>query len=99
MWGDIRGREALLGLIRSASSNEAAAAMLREFLAGALLSRLEPVFAGRPDAPLRAAGVGSQLVGMAFARYVVRLPAMADASDARVIAVVGAAVQSYFDWD
>jgi AcrR family transcriptional regulator len=99
MWGDVRGREALLGLIRSASSNDAAAAMLREFLAGALLSRLEPVFAGHPDAQLRAAGVGSQLVGMAFARYVVQLPAMTDASDARVVAVVGAAVQSYFDWD
>lgn len=99
MWGDPLGREALLGLVRSASSSEAAAAMLREFLGSVLLARLGPAIAGAPDADLRAAGVGSQLVGMAFARYVVRLPAMVHASDAQVITVVGAAVQSYFSWD
>jgi AcrR family transcriptional regulator len=98
MWGDRIGREALMGLVRSASSSEAAAAMLREFLGSALLARLSPAFRGAPDADLRAAGVGSQLVGMAFARYVVRLPAMVHASDAQIVSVVGSAVQSYFSW-
>lgn len=96
MWGDPRGREALLGLVRSASSSEAAATMLREFLSSTLLTQLLPAFDGGPDAPLRAAGVGSQLVGMAFARYVVQLPAMVRATDDEVIAVVGSAVQAYF---
>jgi AcrR family transcriptional regulator len=97
LWGDPQGRAALLALVRSASSSEQIAAMLREFLSSTLLTQLRPVFGDAADASLRAAGVGAQLVGLAFARYVVQLPAMAQASDAEIVRVVGAAVQSYFE--
>jgi AcrR family transcriptional regulator len=96
LWGDPQGREALLAMVRSASSSEQVAAMLREFLGSTLLARVLPLFEGVPDAALRAAGVASQLVGVAFARHVVQLPALKDASDAEIVTVVGAAVQSYF---
>jgi AcrR family transcriptional regulator len=57
-------RNAMLALVRSAVSNEKAAATLREFLAAELL----PVIAGlssRPDATLTASLVAAQLMGIA----------------------------------
>jgi AcrR family transcriptional regulator len=96
-WGAEGGRESMLALVRSATSNEAAAAMLREFLGSALLSRMDPAFGGAPDARLRAEAAASHLVGLAFARYVVRLPALAEAPDDELVRLVGAAVQTYFD--
>lgn len=96
-WASDGGHESMLALVRSATSNEAAAAMLREFLGSALLDRMLPVFGDVPDARLRAEAAASHLVGMAFARYIVRLPAMAAASDEELVQLVGAAVQTYFD--
>src|SRR5919206_1067732 len=63
-----------VALIRGAVSNEHAAAMLREFLAREVLGRLAA--AASPDRPeLRASLAGSQVVGLAMARYVVGVPA------------------------
>src|ERR1019366_3184472 len=58
-----KSRNAILALVRSAVSNDKAAAMMREFLTAELL----PVIArltGHPDAQLRASLVAAQLIGI-----------------------------------
>ena len=83
-----------LALIRGAVSNEHAAAMLREFLAREVLGRLAA--AASPDRPeLRASLVGSQVVGLAMARYVVGVPPLATTDRETVVACVGPAIQRY----
>ena len=96
LWGEPAGRDSMLALVRSATSNEQAASMLREFVSSVLLERLRPLIGDDEEAALRAAAAASQLIGMAFARYVVQLPALVAASDEDIVRTVGPAVQSYF---
>jgi AcrR family transcriptional regulator len=96
LWSEEGGRDSMMALVRSAASNEQAAAMMREFVTSVLLARLSPAVGTGEDAPLRAAGAASQLIGMAFARYVVKVPALAEASEEALVRTVGPAVQSYF---
>jgi AcrR family transcriptional regulator len=89
-----QSRNAILALVRSAVSNEKAAAMLREFLSAELLS----VIAGwtdRPDAQLRAALVAAQLVGIAMLRHVVRVDPVARASPDEIVALVAPVIEQY----
>lgn len=87
-------RNAILALVRSAVSNENAAAMLREFLTAELL----PVI-GRltrhPDAPLRASLVAAQLIGIATQRHVIRLEPLVRASPDEIVALVAPAIEQY----
>jgi AcrR family transcriptional regulator len=83
-----------LALIRGAASNERAAALLREFITREVLGRLAA--AASPDRPdLRASLAGSQVVGLAMARYVVAVPPLAGADRETVVACVGPAIQRY----
>jgi AcrR family transcriptional regulator len=89
-----QSRNAILALVRSAVSNEKAAAMLREFLTAELLS----VIAGwtdRPDAPLRACLVAAQLVGIAMLRHVVRVDPVAQSSPDEIAALVAPVIEQY----
>lgn len=87
-------RNAILALVRSAVSNENAAAMLREFLTADLL----PVI-GRltrhPDAPLRASLVAAQLIGIATQRHVIRLEPLVRASPDEIVALAAPAIEQY----
>jgi AcrR family transcriptional regulator len=81
-------------LLRAAVSNERAATLLREFLTREVLGRLAA--AASPDAPdLRASLAASQVVGLAMARYVVRVPPLAGADRATIVACVGPTIQRY----
>jgi AcrR family transcriptional regulator len=83
-----------LALIRGAVSNEQAAALLREFLTREVLGRLAA--AASPDRPeLRASLAGSQVVGLAMARYVVRVPPLAGTDRETVVSCVGPTIQRY----
>ncbi|MGH2499648.1 MAG: TetR family transcriptional regulator [Candidatus Limnocylindria bacterium] len=85
----------LIGLLRSAVSNEKAAAMLREFLERAVLGRL--ALALTIDHPkLRGSLAGSQLMGLAMMRYVVRLEPFASAGADELARWAGPAVQRCF---
>lgn len=89
-----KSRNAILALVRSAVSNDKAAAMLREFLAAELL----PVIAGltrTPDAGLRASLVAAHLIGIAMLRHVLRLQPLARATPEEVIALVTPAIEQY----
>jgi hypothetical protein len=62
-----------VALLRAATSNEQAATMLRQFVTTKVLGRIAA--AAAPDQPeLHAALAGSHVIGLAMARYIVRIP-------------------------
>lgn len=96
IWDTEEQRLPLVALIRTSVSSEEASAVLRD---GLVRMILEPITAeiGAPGALLRAQFVASQLLGLAVARYVLRLEPLASAPAEVVVAVIGATLQRYVD--
>lgn len=83
-----------LALIRSAVTNENATALLREFVQREVLARVGA--ATSLDQPqVRATLAGSQLVGLAVVRYIVKVPPLHQAAPATVAAWLGPTLQRY----
>lgn len=97
-WEDSGEDNPLLGIIRSAMSYEESARMLREFVGADVLGRLTAAIE-LPAAELRAGLVGTELVGLAVMRYVVRVPPLAGLPPEAVVAAVGPTVQRYLTGD
>lgn len=92
--GDVSQPGPLLGLVRSAVTSEHAARLLRQFLADGLLRDIAASLrSGRPA--LGAALAASQLVGLAVARYAVRLPSLTAAGTEELVHVVAPVLQYY----
>jgi hypothetical protein len=98
IWEQGSNRHPLMALIRSATSSEEAAAMLREFATTEVFSRVVHAL-GTPDAQLRANLVLSQLFGLAMARYIIKVEPIASMPPAAVVAAVGPTVQRYLTGD
>lgn len=88
-------------LLRSAVSSEWGARMLREFVMRHILRRILAMIdvADESDAPLRATLVGSQLVGLAIARYIIRVEPLASAPRETLVAAIGPTIQRYLTGD
>jgi AcrR family transcriptional regulator len=97
-WEHPASRELFLGIIRSATTDPVAAEMLREILTEGPLLALASI-SDRPDARLRGTLAGSQIVGLAMARYVVGVEPLASASADEVAAAVGPTLQRYLTDD
>jgi hypothetical protein len=83
----------MLGVIRAATSQPLAAERIRALLTTRLLLPIaRELTIDQPD--VRAALVGSQVVGLIMARYVVKLPALASASDEEIIELLGASLDA-----
>lgn len=95
IWSSADSRAPFLALLRSASTSESAAAMLRAFVEQALLGRVVAHLPPAPDRALRMTLAASQLLGMALMRYVVRVEPLASASEDEVVALVAPAIQRY----
>jgi AcrR family transcriptional regulator len=95
VWESEEGRVAILALMRSAVTHEQAALMLRQFVTRAFLRPLAGAVGPSEDADLRASLVGSQLIGLAMLRLVVRVEPLATASSDDVVALVGPTIQRY----
>jgi|tagenome__1003787_1003787.scaffolds.fasta_scaffold20901215_3 AcrR family transcriptional regulator len=92
--GDVRRPGPLLGLMRSAATNDHAAEQIREFMANEMLGVVtQKLGVDRPE--LRAALAASQLVGLAIIRYAVRVDALVDASTEDVAGWVAPTLQRY----
>lgn len=89
---DVRKRGVVL--LRAAIGNRLTTPLLAEFLSRELLSRLARAL-DVEDASLRASLVASQVAGLLIARFVLRLPALAEASVDELVARVGPTVQRY----
>ena len=98
VWDLAANNSPLLALVRSAVSDEQAAAMLREFITEEVLGRIAEEL-GSPDAKLRATLVGSQLIGLMMARYIIRVEPLASAPPAVVAAAIGPTLQRYLTGD
>jgi len=86
-------RMTMLGVIRAATSQPLAAERIRALLTTRLLLPIaRELTIDQPD--VRAALVGSQVVGLIMARYVVKLPALASASDEEIIELLGASLDA-----
>jgi AcrR family transcriptional regulator len=94
VWEQSPSREVLIGMLRSATTNEHAATLLREFFSGEVLGRIAARL-GHGDAQLRATLVSSQLLGLAMVRYIVRIEPLASASPETLVAAVAPTLQRY----
>jgi len=98
LWGAPRTRPLMLGVVRSASSDPVAAELLRRVLAEGPFAAIARA-TDRPAADLRATLVGSQLVGLAMARYIVCAEPLASAPDEVLAQAVGPTIQRYLEGD
>ena len=98
VWDHAATQNPLLALIRSAVGDEHAAAMLREFITEEVLGQIAHRLGGA-DARLRATLVGSQIIGLAMARYIVKVEPLASAPPTQVVAAVGPTLQRYLTGD
>lgn len=87
--------DVLTGVLRVGVTNDAGAERLRSVFR----TQLGPIAAGvspdPADAPRRAALVASQILGMALARYVLRLPPAVEMTRDEVVAWLAPTVQRY----
>jgi AcrR family transcriptional regulator len=98
LWDTPAYRPLLLGVVRSATTDAVAAGMLRQLLAeGPLLALARTL--DRPDASLRAVLAGSQVIGLAMARYVVKVEPVASASLDELVRAIAPAIQHYLAGD
>lgn len=92
LWEEPATQPLLLALVRSASTSDHVAAMLRE----TLMARVPPqVIEADPHRMTRIALAGSHLFGLAAARHIIKMPAVADLSLDDLVAQVAPTIQRY----
>lgn len=94
VWEQPAHRESLVALVRSSLTSEVAARMVREFLGREVFGRIA-VATGATEPQLRGALAAAQMIGLVIARYVVRLPGVADARHAELVDHLGPVLQGY----
>jgi AcrR family transcriptional regulator len=103
VWDVAEIRATFLGMLRSATTSEQAAAMLREFATGTILTRIAQVAQQAApdghDAEYRAALVASQVLGLALTRYVLELDALKHVSADDLAAAIGPTLDRYLSGD
>lgn len=98
LWERPEVRPLLLGLVRSATTDPVAAAMMRRLIEEGPLLAIATAL-DRPDARLRASLAGSQFIGLLLARFVVGVEPLASAERELVVAAVGPTIQRYLVGD
>lgn len=81
-------------VLRTAISGKLTAPLVTGFLSKEMLPRIAAEL-DAPDATLRASLVASQISGLLITRYLVKLPAMADAPIDELVARIGPTIQRY----
>lgn len=97
VWDDPSNTPRLAGLLRGAATHDHAARQIREFVAA---ETMIPVIRGLGDAddpsvPLRAGLAAAHVLGLAFMRYVLAHPPVADAPANELAELMGPALQTY----
>ncbi|BDX30386.1 TetR family transcriptional regulator [Mycobacterium antarcticum] len=87
------GDEALVVLLRSATTNAEAAQRMTDIFAAQLLPAIAKF--GPADAPRRAGLIATQVLGMALCRFVLRLPPVVDMDGDELIEWLGPTLQRY----
>ncbi|WP_249353596.1 TetR family transcriptional regulator [Microbacterium sp. 2FI] len=93
-WEDPDVRRRGVVLLRTAIGNKLTTPLLAEFLSRELLARIARSL-DAPDAELRASLVATQIAGLLIARYILRLPALAEAPVDELVKRIAPNVQAY----
>jgi AcrR family transcriptional regulator len=94
LWGDPRLRPQFVGVIRSATTNDMGARLLREFISSKVFARVAEAL-NVPRLNLNAAA--SQIVGVVMLRYVLEIEPMASASEEELVALLAPTIQRYLN--
>lgn len=98
LWEGGEAQDPLIAVIRSAVSHEEAAELLREFITTEVFGRLGDVIEPL-HRDLRTALVGSQIIGLVMARYVVMVEPLASADPELLVTVMSPTIQYYLAGD
>lgn len=93
-WDASHDRSPLIALLRSAVTDPEAAATVRQHLEREILRPVAEAL-GTPDAAFRAGLAATQMVGLAFGRYVLAAGPLTDATPGDLVAAVGPTLQRY----
>jgi AcrR family transcriptional regulator len=96
VWGDPELGPQFVGVMRSATTTEQGAALLREFVSARLLARVSAT-AGVPKLNLNLAA--SQMVGVAMLRYVLKVEPIASAAEDDLVTLLAPMIQRYLTPD
>ena len=88
------GDDSLQILLRTSASNEVAAARMQEIVREQIAKMVIQV-RGRGGSQAVAALIATQMLGLAYCRYVLRLPALLAMSRESIVRSIGATVQRY----
>lgn len=91
---DPGARRRLTGLVRAASSEPDAARLLREFLMREVIGPVAEAL-GSDEPELRVSLVGSQVIGLVMARYIVEVEPLASLPAGRVVEMIAPTLQRY----
>jgi AcrR family transcriptional regulator len=94
LWESDLADTVLALMLRSATADNTAAERMRQTFAAQVVSPISAAL-GTPDAEKRAGLIGTQLIGMALCRYVLRLEPVASAETEEIIANLSPTVQRY----
>jgi hypothetical protein len=94
VWEAETGQGGLPVLLRSAASNERAAAHMRETFRKQVVPMVASID-GKGSAADRAALVASQLLGMALCRYVLKMPPLVAMPREKLVKEIGRTLQRY----
>ncbi|MEO6019321.1 MAG: TetR family transcriptional regulator [Knoellia sp.] len=101
VWDTTIGRQRFAAMFAAASASEEHARMVREFVGREIFVRLIQRVSEGAEADdvasveLRAALGAAQLIGMGVLRYVVKIPALVDASDEDIVVILGPSLQNH----
>jgi AcrR family transcriptional regulator len=97
VWDSPAG-SAAVALIRSAVQHEWSARMLREFMVTQILRRAVKALDIDPaEASVRSSLVATQMMGLAMARYIIKIEPVADMAPDAVVRLVAPTVQHYLE--
>jgi AcrR family transcriptional regulator len=94
MWDNPQHRDPLLAVFRSALSYDEAAKVLGGFVTTRFIGRIVAAI-NAPEPELRANLIGTQLVGLAIIRFVIKVEPIASADSEVLVKCVGGTVQNY----
>lgn len=85
----------MLGMFRSVSSDTESASVLQEFVEDAIMTTIEEYLPG-PNKRLQANILGSQMIGIFVARYIVKVEPLASIDDDQLIKYLAPRIQAHF---
>lgn len=96
MWEGSLSTGSLVILLRASASNEEAADQTRRLFLGQVLPMLAQVIPPA-ELPVRAGLIASQILGLAFGRYVLKVPPLVMMQPPQLVALIGPTLQRYIE--